>query len=131
MRRLLTAGARWRTALFSLGAAVAFALSVAAPAHAQAHADDRYLVATRDDHGSSGSLSSSEPEIVRVARRHVGATARELALPSTLWCADFACVRGEDSVLRAIGSTVTIGVVGNFVLGLLIARHDVSTSRDD
>lgn len=29
-------------------------------------------------------------------------------------------------VLRAIGSTVTIGVVGNFVLGLLIARHDVA-----
>jgi predicted exporter len=33
-------------------------------------------------------------------------------------------------VLRAIGSTVTIGVVGNFVLGLLIARHDVAGSRD-
>jgi predicted exporter len=29
-------------------------------------------------------------------------------------------------VLRAIGTTVTIGVVGNFVLGLLIARHDVA-----
>jgi len=26
-------------------------------------------------------------------------------------------------VLRAIGSTVALGVVGNFVLGLLIARH--------
>ena len=34
-------------------------------------------------------------------------------------------------VLRAIGSTVTIGVVGNFVLGLLIARHDVAGSRDE
>jgi predicted exporter len=33
-------------------------------------------------------------------------------------------------VLRAIGSTVTIGVVGNFVLGLLIARHDVAVSND-
>jgi predicted exporter len=33
-------------------------------------------------------------------------------------------------VLRAIGTTVTIGVVGNFVLGLLIARHDVAASRD-
>lgn len=33
-------------------------------------------------------------------------------------------------VLRAIGSTVTIGVVGNFVLGLLIARHDVAGSHD-
>ena len=33
-------------------------------------------------------------------------------------------------VLRAIGSTVTIGVVGNFVLGLLIARHDVAVERD-
>lgn len=33
-------------------------------------------------------------------------------------------------VLRAIGSTVTIGVVGNFVLGLLIARHDVAAERD-
>ena len=32
-------------------------------------------------------------------------------------------------VLRAIGSTVTIGVVGNFVLGLLIARHDVAPER--
>jgi predicted exporter len=29
-------------------------------------------------------------------------------------------------VLRAIGTTVTIGVIGNFVLGLLIARHDVA-----
>jgi predicted exporter len=26
-------------------------------------------------------------------------------------------------VLRAIGSTVALGVVGNFALGLLIARH--------
>ena len=26
-------------------------------------------------------------------------------------------------VLRAIGSTVALGVVSNFVLGLLIARH--------
>ncbi|MFT3897360.1 MAG: MMPL family transporter [Thermomonas sp.] len=34
-------------------------------------------------------------------------------------------------VLRAIGSTVTIGVVGNFVLGLLIARHDVAMQRDE
>jgi len=33
-------------------------------------------------------------------------------------------------VLRAIGSTVTIGVVGNFVLGLLIARHDVAAAND-
>ena len=33
-------------------------------------------------------------------------------------------------VLRAIGSTVTIGVIGNFVLGLLIARHDVAVERD-
>jgi predicted exporter len=33
-------------------------------------------------------------------------------------------------VLRAIGSTVTTGVAGNFVLGLLIARHDVAASRD-
>ena len=33
-------------------------------------------------------------------------------------------------VLRAIGSTVTIGVIGNFVLGLLIARHDVAAEGD-
>ena len=33
-------------------------------------------------------------------------------------------------VLRAIGSTVTIGVVGNFVLGLLIARHAVAVEGD-
>lgn len=31
-------------------------------------------------------------------------------------------------VLRAIGVTVTLGVVGNFVLALLIARHPVGTS---
>lgn len=30
-------------------------------------------------------------------------------------------------VLSAIGSTVTLGVIGNFVLGLLIARHPKST----
>jgi predicted exporter len=29
-------------------------------------------------------------------------------------------------VLRAIGVTVTVGVVGNFVLALLIARHPVA-----
>lgn len=34
-------------------------------------------------------------------------------------------------VLRAIGSTVTIGVIGNFALGLLIARHDVAVERDE
>ena len=33
-------------------------------------------------------------------------------------------------VLRAIGSTVTIGVAGNFVLGLLIARHAVAVEGD-
>ena len=32
-------------------------------------------------------------------------------------------------VLRAIGVTVTLGVVGNFVLGLLIARHDVAEAN--
>ena len=31
-------------------------------------------------------------------------------------------------VLRAIGVTVTLGVVGNFVLALLIARHPVDVS---
>ncbi len=31
-------------------------------------------------------------------------------------------------VLRAIGVTVTIGVIGNFVLALLIARHPIEST---
>lgn len=106
MRRLLTAGARWRAALFSLGAAAALALSIATVAHAQPRPDDRYLVATWGEAPGALFSGSSEPEIVRVARRHIGATARDLALPATLWCADFTNLVRREVGFRTVPSRV-------------------------
>lgn len=43
-------------------------------------------------------------DLVAVARRHVGARARDLGLPRALWCADFVNLARREAGLRAVPS---------------------------
>jgi uncharacterized protein (TIGR02594 family) len=99
MRRLFTAGARWRATLFALG--VMTTLSFTAPATAQ---DDRFLASTWGETHSIAAAIGAPTDLVALARRYKGKRASQLGLPRSLWCADFVNKVRLEAGLRAVPS---------------------------
>ena len=88
-----------RTLTLALAGALAL---VCAPASAH-EAVDVYLASLGQQPTTVG--ATGRPfDLVRAARRHVGATARDLRLPSTLWCADFVNLARREAGLSPVPS---------------------------
>lgn len=95
------------TRLRTLAVAGAMALAMiaamlSAPAQAQGQPADRFLVATWGE--TSSSSWGSRSDLVSIARRHIGATARDLHLPRSLWCGDFVNLVRKEAGLSPVPS---------------------------
>lgn len=63
---------------------------------------------------AAGILSGcASNNLAAVAARHEGKTARQLGLPSTLWCADFANLVRKEAGLKAVNSRRAIDQIKN------------------